>query len=260
MGKRIYVDGGILIKSMDFKYKGATCLCDIPEGAEVLETNCSENGSRYLVIDEKHPQSIFNEYCAKTFFTSLYSCSYYLNSSYKKAYDNYVEKREELKDILSNLNTFNGNRKPTLYKLLLLNVITLFDAYVCETIISKVTSSEECFNNYYNQLSPTLIESLINKSQGEKEKRVIKYIMKQSYAQKDDVDNVFMKVYGIKNISSYSGIQKWFAWRHRIVHRNGREKNGSFHLFTENDVRNAIETVDKLVLKIMKLITEEKEE
>lgn len=255
MGKKVYVDGTIVIESMDFKYQGAGCLCTIPEGAEVIDPNDFKDGHRWLIIDDKRPQSIFKEYYATGGFTQLYKWAYYLNSDYQRAYNNYVEKRDELKDVFTDLKEFKSNSKPTLYKLLLLNVVTLFDAFVCEAIISKVTSSEECFNKYYASMTKKEIKKLIDKSQGEKEQRVIYSIMKQSYADKDEVDKAFKKVYGFNNVTSYSGIKKWLDWRHRIVHRNAREKNGSFHVFTEKDVRDALNDVDKLISKIVNLIS-----
>lgn len=50
MGKDVYVDGTIIIESMDFKYQGTGCLCAIPEGAEVIEPNDIKDGHRWLII------------------------------------------------------------------------------------------------------------------------------------------------------------------------------------------------------------------
>lgn len=255
MGNKVYVDGTIVVESMDFKYQGAGCLCTIPEGAEVIEPNEFKDGHRWLIIDDKRPQSIFREYYATGGFTQLYKWAYYLNSDYQKAYNNYVEKRDELKNVLNDLKDFKSNIKPTLYKLLLLNVVTLFDAFVCETIVSKVTSSEDCFIGYSNQLPPTIKRRLKGYGQGKREQIVIKSILKQSYADKDEVDKVFEKVYGFEKVTKYSGIKKWLDWRHRIVHRNAREKDGTFHVFTEQDVRDALNDVDKLVTKIVNKIS-----
>lgn len=255
MGKKVYVDGTIVVESMDFKYQGAGCLCTIPDGADVIEPNAFKDGHRWLIIDDKRPQSIFKEYYATGGFTQLYKLAYYLNSDYQKAYNNYVEKRDELKDVLNNLKEFKSKSKSTLYKLLLLNVVTLFDAFVCETIVSKVTSSEECFFDYCNQLPPVINKKLEVHGQGKREQIVLKSILNQSFADKDEVDKAFKKVYGFKNVTSYSGIKKWLDWRHRIVHRNAREKDGSFHVFTEIDVRDALNDIDKLISKIRGLIS-----
>ena len=67
MGKRIYVNGGILITTPFFAYKNAGASYDLPpENSEIIEPNTiTETGEPYLEISNEHPQSIFNEYYAK---------------------------------------------------------------------------------------------------------------------------------------------------------------------------------------------------
>jgi hypothetical protein len=69
MGKRIYVNGGILITTPFFAYKNAGAWHDTPpENSEIIEPNAiTETGKFYLEISDEQPQSIFNEYYAKTF-------------------------------------------------------------------------------------------------------------------------------------------------------------------------------------------------
>ena len=159
MGKKVYVDGSILIKTTDFKYEGAGALSDIPEGAETIEPNELIDGSPYLVIDDKRPQSMFNEYYTKGDFTTLFCWSYYLNSNYQIAYDNFIKRKNEIECLLESVNKLAPLQQELTYKLLLLNVVTLFDAFVCETIVSKITSSKECFDNYYAKFYNSLTKN-----------------------------------------------------------------------------------------------------
>ena len=78
MGKRIYVNGGILITTPFFAYKNAGASYDLPpENSEIIEPNTiTETGEPYLEISNEHPQSIFNEYYAKTFFTTQHTFAY----------------------------------------------------------------------------------------------------------------------------------------------------------------------------------------
>lgn len=259
MAKKKYVDGTILIETSDFKYQGAGALYTIPPDAEVIETNDVRDGVSCLVIDDKRPQSIFNDYYATGGFTTLYTWSYYLNSNIQQAYDNYIERRNELERVLDNIKMLSLTTKEILYKQLLLNVVTLFDAFVCETIISKITSSEECFDKYYtlfyDSLSKNKKKYFDKLNQGEKEQAVFRSVLNSSYANIERVNSIFYEVYGISlRISEKSDINDWFDWRHRIVHRNGREKDGSFHQFSENDVRRALADTAQVIETIMSQI------
>ena len=253
MAKKIYVDGSILIKTSDFKYEGAGALFDIPKDAETIEPNEVIDGVPFLVIDDKRPLSIFNEYYAKGSFSSLYCVSYYLNSNYQIAYDNYEHRKNEIECMLEGVNKLAPLQQELTYKLLLLNVVTLFDAFVCETIVSRITSSKECFDNYYAKFYNSLTEDLqqhFNKlERGKLEQEVVSYILERSYTNVKSINQIYSSVYGF-NIGLCRGcdIDLLFQWRHRIVHRNGREKDGTFHQFVEKDVRNAI-TVTTLIIE-----------
>lgn len=256
MAKKVYVDGSILIKTSDFKYEGAGALFDIPEDAETIEPNEIIDGVPFLVIDDKRPQSMFNEYYAKGDFTTLYCWSYYLNSNYQIAFDNYINRKNEIECLLEAVNGMASLQQELTYKLLLLNVVTLFDAFVCETILSRITSSKECFDNYYakfyNRLTKNKQQHFNKLDRGKLEQEVISSILEMSYANVDRVNQIYSSVYGFEiGLCKDSDIDLLFQWRHRIVHRNGREKDGSFHHFSENDVRKALAVITHIVETIM---------
>ena len=259
MVKKVYVDGSILIKTSDFKYQGAGCLFDIPEGAETIEPNDVIDGTPFLVIDDEHPQSMFNEYYAKGGFTTLYSWSYYLNSNCQMAYDNYKDRKEEIEYLLDGINKLDPRQQELTYKLLLLNAVTIFDAFVCETIVSKITSSKECFDAFYKRFYDDQTKQMKRHfdklNRGELEHEVLMKQLKESYANVKNINQLYKKVWGFDfNIFEDNNLKDWFDWRHRIVHRNGREKDGSYHQFCHDDVKNALLDIDAAVNHIMDIL------
>ena len=261
MAKKVYVDGSILIKTSDFKYEGAGCLYDIPEGAETIKPNEYIDGVPFLVIDDKRPQSMFNEYYAKGVFSTLYCWSYYLNSNCQKAYDNYKERKDEIECLLEGVNKLELRQQELAYKLLLQNVVTLFDAFICETLVSKVTSSKECFDAFYRKFYDDLTKDkkthFDKLSRGELEHEVVMNILGMSYANVGRVNQMYKRVWGLNFdiCKNNNKLQDWFDWRHRIVHRNGREKDGSIHRFSTKDVENALQDIDQIVNHIMTTIS-----
>lgn len=259
MAKKVFVDGTIVIETSDFKYQGAGALCAIPSDANIIKANDIRDGIKCLVIDDKRPQSIFNEYYATGGFTTLCNWSYYLNSSIQQAYNNYIEHKKELEGVLDDIKALSATTKEILYKQLLLNVVTLFDTFVCETIMSKITSSEEHFDRFctlfYKGLTNSKKKHFDMLNQGEKEQTVFRSILYSSYANVERVNTIYNDVYGIHlEISEDSDVNDWFIWRHRIVHRNGREKDGSTHVFLENDVRKALADITQIIETIMSRI------
>ena len=84
------------------------------------------------------------------------------------------------------------------------------------------------------------------------EQEVVSFILECSYTNVDRVNEIFHCVYGFDiGLRRDSEIDILFQWRHRIVHRNGREKDGSFHQFVEKDVRKAIFVTTQVIETIM---------
>ncbi len=262
MVKKIYVDGSILIKTSDFKYEGGGALYGIPKGVETIEPNEVIDGIPFLVIDDEHPQSMFNEYYAKGGFTSLYCWSYYLNSSNQKAYDNYKNRKDEIECLLEEVNKLETRQQGLMHKLLLQNVVTIFDAFVCETVVSKITSSKECFDAFYGKFYEDLTNN--NKrhfdklSRGKLEREVLISLLMTSFANVEKVNHIYKKVWNLDfNICEGYNLQEWFEWRHRIVHRNGWEKDGTYHQFSYKDVKMAMQDIDTAVNHIRAIISKQ---
>lgn len=259
MAKDIYIDGTLLIAHPDFKFQtGTEALCSIPEGAEVWELNDLDRG--LFVIDENHPVSIFNTYHATKGVTSLSLGSYYLNSHFIKAFQTYKQQYREIKNNLEEVKLMNNKTvQNSLFKLIYLHMITILDAFICETLISKITSSEDCFDKfckwYINELPQKASCRLLELDKGHFEQQIIKDIMKTSFADWSKIKCYFYHVYGIGNMHKLCDVSKmknYFKMRHRIVHRNAREKTGEFHVFTEKEVKTIMNDINTFVLNIFK--------
>ena len=89
MGRRLYVDGNIVIMTPYFICPDMGAGFGIPKDAEVIKTNDIIEGSPCLVIDEDRPQSLFNEYYATGEVASGYISVSYLHNTYTDCFDEF---------------------------------------------------------------------------------------------------------------------------------------------------------------------------
>lgn len=262
MGKIYYVNGTILIRTKEFRYHAEDeCLCNIPEGADILEPNNVIDGSQCYVIDDINSLSIFDTFKASGGYTSLESGSYYFNSSCQEVYENYLLQKSELEKFANSVNDDKYINKPFAYKLMFMNIMTLLDSFVCELYISKLTSDEGLFFKQLNYVKKDNREKgLFKKSLKEygpnEERAFIYYIRNQSYINTSKINEI------IKNISSYEkdiihddySIEKWIKLRHDVAHNNAREIIGDFHRFSKDEITTVINDIDCFVGKIIDII------
>lgn len=176
------------------------------------------------------------------------------------AYENYINRKEEIECLIDVAKKMDSRQKELICKLLLLNVVTLFDAFVCEIIISKITSSEDSFNSFYEKFYDDLTtnkKTHFNKlSRGMLEREVLMSLLMKSFANVERINHIFKIVWNLDlNICEGRNLQEWFDWRHRIVHRNGREKDGKYHQFNFHDVNNALSDIDTTINYILNIIS-----
>ena len=146
MTKIIYVKGGILINSKNFKYKGEDgCMFPIPEGAKAIEPTTEIEGSPFLIIDDKSPYSIFDTYRATGAFSTCHQSSYYYNTDANEIYHNYLDNNHQFESMIESVNSARIKEEGILYKFLIISVISMFESFVRDLIVSKVSSCEECF-------------------------------------------------------------------------------------------------------------------
>lgn len=150
MGKRIYVNGGILITTPFFAYKNAGASYDLPpENSEIIEPNTiTETGEPYLEISNEHPQSIFNEYYAKTFFTTQHTFAYFFAKDFIGSYNDFKQRIDEIQSVI-NIKGLDEQKQNIINKLSYINIITSLDTFICDIILTKIIQDEESFNNFF---------------------------------------------------------------------------------------------------------------
>lgn len=260
MAKTIYVNGNILITSSEFKYNledGA--LYPIPEGAEVIEPTELIDGYPCLIIDDNFSGSLFNAYRASRGLSAQNRSSYYYNSDPEEIYQKYIEKKSEYLRMLEDVNQGNLKEKDAFYKLLMVNAIMILETFVRDLIVSKVASSEDCFNSYYSNIYGELKEKEQNRynqmSAGKLERTIIKNLFDESYSCAKKINSYFQTIYGFTEaVCSGTQIGKFIQERHLIAHKNAKEKDGEYKEYSYKDASKAIIEVDKVVEKIMEEI------
>lgn len=247
MGKKIYVKGGILVTSRFFTCKSATCLCSvIPDDAEIIIPPSFE-GTKCLVIDDEHPQSLFNEYYCETFFSSYNSGLKFLCDNSAECYEEFQTGINEAKDLLEM--SIDSHRQWTLYKMIYLQAISCLDSFICSLILSKTSHDEILFCKYYRQMmSPkkkiALDKILDNGERARWEQKVIEEILRTSFCNIDTIKKSFKCLNVQPPTDNNIIIKDHFMNRHILMHRNGKIKGDKKMELTKESVNKAIEEIN----------------
>ena len=247
MGKKIYVNGGILVNTRYFLFSaGAACpLPEQPEGAILLDPTDEVEGSKCLVIDDEHPQSIFNTYYAKTFITALYGGAEYYKNNYRDCFDETQEELHEVERILSSIESVEQEVRDSLMKFLYINVVTILDSFICSIILSTIVRNERLFIDYYQKMISNndkikLEKYLLDDNRGQWEKDIIDIILRSSFENMGKIKDAFGAI-GLKKPQDNGGVMaKHFHNRGVLVHRNGKMKDGGRMIVTEEMVRKIL--------------------
>lgn len=264
MAEIVYVKGNILVNSRNFKYKGEDgCLFPIPEGAKTIEPTTEIDGSPFLVIDDRSPYSIFNSYRATGAFSTCSQSSYYYNTDVVEIYHNYMENISQFESMIESTNNAEIKEDNILYKYLIVSVISIFESFVRDLIVSRVASCEESFNNHYSKVYDSLSdkwkEQFNRMSRGELERKIISMLYDESFANASKINNSFKEVYNFPDcVCSGTNIGKYIKMRHQIAHKNARKEDGTYDVYLVKDVKNAVSETNKVVEIIMSYITQSK--
>ena len=264
MAEIVYVKGNILVNSRNFKYKGGDgCLFPIPEGATTIEPSTEIDGSPFLVIDDRSPYSIFNSYRATGAFSTCCQSSYFYNTDVIEIYHNYMENISQFEGMLESINNAGIKADSILFKYLIVCVISIFESFIRDLIVSRVASCEDSFNNYYSKVYDSLSdkkkEQFDRMSRGELERKIILMLYEESFSNERKINNSFKEVYNFTDcVCSGTNIGKFIKMRHQIAHKNARKEDGTYDVYFVKDVKNAVRETNKVVEKIMNHITQSK--
>lgn len=257
--KKFFVKGGILINTPFFRHEGAGAgFADkIPEGSHILPTNDKlSTGEEYLLIDEKHPQSIFAEYYASSFFTAGYSWAPLFHKTYEDNYKEYCSRINDVRQLMKlSLAQEDNNMRNLLSRHEFLTIMTAFENFVADSILTRITNDENMFYTYARNIDDKYkIQDDIKACRyGHAEQKIIEFVLMQSYCNVERVKEVYNNLFGFK-IKLDKHINDLFKARHRLAHRGGRKKDGKFVQYSQKDIEKVISSVDTLVRTICEKI------
>lgn len=261
MSKKIYVNGGIVITTPYFAYKGGGCKYpEPPENAEIIEPNSiSDNGIPYLEISDEFPQSIFNEYYAKEFFSTKYMFAEFYHKDFNGARRDYLQRIEDIQKVI-NIEGLAENQKAIVNRLLYISVVASLETFVCDTILTKITREEPSFSNYFREIIPNgrekrAMQEYLNQNQiGKWEQMVINYVIGSSYSNIKKIKNSYNEILNVSIEDVDNKIKKHFDNRNIMAHKNGRLKDGSFMEIGDCNLEELIGDSNEFVQQIMHYI------
>lgn len=264
MGKRIYVNGGILVNTRYFMFSaGAECLSlEQPEDTIFLDPTDEVEGSKCLIIDDEHPRSIFDKYYAKTFITVISNGTEYYRYNYSDCFNETKEELNELENLISSLSSIESGVKNSLMKFLYINIVTIIDSFICSIILTGIFKNEEIFLKYYNERignsDKVRIEKyLISDNRGQWEKEIVDIILHTPFENMERIKKSFGSI-GLKKPQDPGGIMaNHFDIRNVLVHRNGKKKDGKRIIITEENVRQLLADTTSFIDIIQKSIPQE---
>lgn len=259
MSKKIYINGGVLIDTPFFVCRGYGALfTEQPEGTEIMETNSIIEGHPCLTIDDNNPQSIFNEYYAKSFFTSRYMGAEFYYKSYDEAYKDYLQRILDIQEVIG-IKGLNIKQRKIVNRLSYINIVASLETFICDTVLTKITGNEDVFMNIYdkipcgtekNKMQNLREENLI----GKWEQAVIEYVMKISYSNIDTIKRIYKDIFNISIVDLDGKMKEAFRNRHKLAHRNGRNKDNSYINITNEKLEALMVNINVFCLQILEKI------
>ena len=235
MSKNIYVNGGIVITTPYFACKGGGAKYSTPpENAEIIEANSIlEGGMPYLEISDEFPQSIFNEYYAKEFFSTMHMFADFYHKDFNGAYKDYLQRIEDIQEII-NISGLTEKQTDIVNRLSYISVVASLETFVCDTILTKITRDEMDFGNYFRYIIPNgrdkrIMQNYLDQNQiGKWEQMIIDYVINSSYSNIKKIKKVYEDIFNVVIEDIENKMEVHFNNRHIMAHKNGRLKDGSF--------------------------------
>lgn len=255
--KKIYVNGGIVVETSFFCHGNVGCLYTTPpEGSEKMECDDEVKGQPCIVVTEEKAPSIFNEYYAKTFFSTRYCWADFLRNDFEQDYKDYQSRIEDIKEMLELLEFASERQKKILLRLAYGNVLTAFDSYVGDTILSKITHSKKSFEAYGKEcvknkdLHARLQKMWNENAMDSAEQEVIDKVLTTSYCNMKNVNKAYGAVFEITIGDEGDKMAGYFQKRHLIFHRNGKRKDGTYVPESEEEIKDLIDDTNAFVKQI----------
>ncbi|MEA4919234.1 HEPN domain-containing protein [Proteiniphilum sp.] len=261
MGKIIYVNGGIVIKTPYFKSTNIGALFpEPPEGSETWEPNEEENGYRFLEISDERPQSIFNSYYAKCGFATYELGAVLLHKDFSEAHRDYIQIVNDISELLEVVSNSGLNEKyiKIIRGQAIVNVIASVETFICDTILTKITEDENIFHDFHKFLFDPFrkeAKEFLNQGMiGEYEQKVIDGVIELSYSNIKRIDKIYREIFDIAINDINDTMHKHISNRHKFAHKNGRGKDGTYIDISKEEISDLISDANAFVDQIMSKI------
>lgn len=253
MRTKVYVDGAILITTPYFKHKGGGTKFGIPNAdVDIITPTDSINGIPCLKISGKNVPTIFKEYYAKEFFTTNTPWASIFHRSIDDCFSSLNERIDEVNNLIK-LNDICDKTRQILYRLSLVSIVAALDTLISDLVIFATSRDNELFLKvidllYSGNSKAKLLERILHmwcdNTLDSAEQEVFETILKTSYSSSKEIKQALKQIFGIDCTISKE-LEKIITIRHIIAHRNGRQKDGNYLEFTQDELFSIISEVSK---------------
>jgi hypothetical protein len=254
MGKIVYVNGNIIVQTQYFLPKDVGCgYATPPEGTTmVIEPEDEVEGIKCLLIDDDHPQSLFNEYYAKDGVSTDSIVTSYLAASYLDSINEYKKRIGETCDLVNKVSEWEDSERTLVYKMAYVNILTALDAFICYVLLKRSLQDEIFFKAVMFKLAPGSKKeqwlSLINNGcDGEWEQDAIRFVQETSFLNTDKIDKAFKHVKFDRLEYDRKEVERFFRIRHLLVHRSGLQRDDTYVAVTYNLLAKLVNAAHTLV-------------
>lgn len=231
MGRIVYVKGNIVVNTPYFYPKECGAGFGLPpDGAIVIEADNTYKGTRCLLIDDNHPQSLFDEYYAQGEFSTGFLVTNYLAASYEECLDEYKRRIEDVRRLVLKAKDWDVVDRNLLYKMAYSNIMTSLDAFICHVVLKRMLDDETLFKDAAYGLAPNNKKEvwdryIANQDFGRWEQDAIKFIQDTSFLNVEKIDKIIKTAKLSRVIYNREAMKNYFNKRHLLIHRNGMQRD-----------------------------------
>jgi len=142
------------------------------------------------------------------------------------------------------------NLSDTFNNMITANCITVLEAFLSEYLLHKVLCDNNLLRNaiekinHFKDVKISLNEIV---SKYEDLRNIVKdYLSNLSYHNLAKISNIYEQIFDVKFPKEIGGIYKMIKYRHDIVHRNGKNKDGSKIFIEKNDIKKLLNDIGSL--------------
>lgn len=168
-------------------------------------------------------------------------------------YQLYQATHSEISETLEAIEPLADDIKAHLYRLLYANIISKMEAFLSDTIIKQVLSSDENKKKFIQNYEPLAEQKFPLKSIYDKYKE-LDSIVRQTltsivYHDLKKVSKIYENTLGVQ-LPKVKEIDDAIQIRHHIVHRNGKDKDGNLVEISKESIQDLAETVSTFMFDI----------